>query len=237
MRSTPSSIVVSVLLLVFGCVASTVQASVFRLDGKAWSGWMPTGGLPWEKAYETDMVVDGKTVSLHLYSARYSEPVLEQLKSALAAVGAEMAFSTTQTGISGIAHKGDYELRVLVASPAGEPRHLVFLTYANPAEARPMKEPVPRYPNSRKLTATQNLSTGTDYLSLTTTDTAYQLHDFYEQKLLADGWNRVTPPAHIREGATGMVVYQRKDKVCYIQVRQNKGLSSTLTILVKKGTM
>jgi hypothetical protein len=34
-----------------------------------------------------------------------------------------------------------------------------------------------------------------------------------------------------------MVVYQRKKKVCYIQVRQGKGISSTITILVKNGTM
>jgi hypothetical protein len=237
MRIVRSYFLVLIALLVFGLAALPAPASVFRMEGKAWSGWMPTGGLPWEKAYETDMVVDGKTVSLHLYSARYTEPVLEQLKSALAAVGAEMTFSTTQTGITGIARKGDYELRVLVASPAGEPRHLVFLTYANPNESRPMKDPVVRYPNSRKLTATQNLSTGTDYLSLSTTDTAYQVHDFYEQQLLSDGWNRMTPPAVIREGATGMVVYQRKKKVCYIQVRQGKGISSTITILVKNGTM
>jgi hypothetical protein len=211
------------------------HASVFSLSGDSWNGWVPTDGLPWEKAYETEMVVDGQRLMLHLYSARYTEPVIEQLKRRFAAAGATMKYTATADGMTGFGRKGALEVRVLVSSSETEPRHLIFLTYRNPNARRPIKDPVALYPHAKKVSSVANLGTGTVYLSLRTHDTPMQVHEFYERTMAAEGWVRMTPTMAERGGTTGMAVFQRKKKVCFIQVRQGRGISANISILVKKG--
>lgn len=211
------------------------HASVFSLSGESWNGWVPTDGLPWDKAYETEMVVDEQRLQLHLYSARYTEPVVEQLKNRLAAAGATMEYTATADGMTGFGRKGELEVRVLVSSSETEPRHLIFLSYRNPNHRRPIKDPVALYPHAKKVSSVANLGTGTVYLSLRTQDTPMQVQEFYERTLAAAGWVRMTPAMAEKGGATGMAVFQRKKKVCFIQVRQERGISASISILVKKG--
>lgn len=213
------------------------HATVFRVTEEAWNGWVPVKGLPWEKAYETEMVVNGQRRIMHLYCARYSEPVLAQLKDRLNAVGARMEYTQTDSGFSGVARKGEFEVRVLVSASKDVPQQFVFLTYPAPHGHKDIADPVEPYPHSERLSSVANLRTGTTYLSLKTFDPPYLVHEFYERVLLAGGWKGMTPPMAERSHAETMSVFQRNNKVCHIQVRQTDGVSSTILILVKKGAL
>ncbi|WP_372806220.1 hypothetical protein [Pontiella sp.] len=212
-------------------------ADVFSILGERWNGWIPVGGLPWKKAYEAEMIVNDKHRVMHLYSARFDEPVLAQLNHVLQGLGAKFTYSATADGLTGVARKDGFEVRVLVSSPGSEPRHLIFLTYVDPNGRRKIKDPVAPYPNGEKLSSVVNLKTETTYFSYKTPDTPMEIHQFYERTLLADGWERMTPPAFDRASVEAMAVFQKKKQVCHIQVRQRDGFSSTIAVLVKKGSM
>lgn len=213
------------------------NASVFSLEGPSWNGWVPLDGLGWEKAYETEMIVNGKRTMLHLYCTRYTEPVLTQLESRLGAMGATLKFTATGDGFAGAAWSGNREVKVLVSTPKGEPRHMIFLTYPDPNGRTTLKDPIDLYPGSKTSSSVANIKTGTHYLSLKTSDTPTQVQLYYERLLEEGGWKRMTPSVFGRGEVNGMAIFEKKRKVCYIQVRQTKVLSSTITILVKKGTM
>jgi hypothetical protein len=237
MPRTPPTIqglLATCLLLLLPLAAS---ADVFSILGERWNGWIPIGGLPWKKAYEAEMIVNDKHRVMHLYSARYDEPVFAQLNNVLQGLGAKFTYSHTGDGLTGVARKDGFEVRVLVSSPGSEPRHLIFLTYLDPNGRRKIKDPVSPYPNGVKISSVANLKTGTTYFSYKTSDTPMEIHEFYERALLADGWERMTPPVFGRVSGEAMAVFQKKKQVCHIQVRQRDGFSSTIAVLVKKGSM
>ena len=105
-------------------------ASVFKVLGPNWSGWVPTGGLPWERAYRTAMTVNGKPVELQVFTARYNQPVEAQLKAALESIGARV--NAASSGASGVATLNEYEVRYVVSSPPSDPRTYIFLSYSRP---------------------------------------------------------------------------------------------------------
>ncbi|MDF7826455.1 hypothetical protein P4B35_20665 [Pontiellaceae bacterium B12227] len=224
-------------MLLLLCSLCRTEASVFRVTGEAWNNWVAVDGLQWEKAYDTEMIVNGRRQVLHLYCARYTEPVFDQLASRLQYLGAAFSFSDTDDGFSGIAKKGDFEVRILVSSPKSEPRHYIFLTYPEPGAKKNVKVPVKQYPKSTVQSTVDNLRTRTAYATLKTSDQPIVVYQYYDQWLTSQGWNRMLPDSDLPEKGGALKIYKRKDKVCYIQVRQGTGISSIITLLVKNGTI
>ena len=66
---------------------SPVYGRVFQVVGQV-PGQLNTVGLPWDSAYQTTMTVNGRKRLVHVYSARYTEPVVEQLKNQFELQGA-----------------------------------------------------------------------------------------------------------------------------------------------------
>ena len=221
-------------VLSFGLIS--LEATVYREVGQAWNGWISVDGLPWEQAYESEMIVNGRRQILHLYSTRYSEPVYQQLAKRLSAMGAAFEFSENNEGFSGIAKMGECEVRILVSSPPSEPRHFIFFTYPDPGPKRGVKLPVQQYPNSKILSTVDNMRTKTSYATLTTSAQPVVVYEFYDQLLTSGGWKALLPDTGLKEKGGELRIYQRKDKVCHIQVRQSAGISSIITLLVKNGT-
>ena len=227
--------IIWVVLILFSLCGA--EASVFRANGEAWNNWVSVDGFQWQKAYDTEMIVNGRRQVLHLYCTRYTEPVFEQLTARLKGMGATYNFADTDDGFSGIAKKGDFEVRILVSSPKSEPRHYIFLTYPAPGAKKAVKLPVKQYPNSTIQSTVDNLRTRTAYVTLKTKDQPVVVYQYYDQLLKSEGWHGMLPDADLREKGGELKVYKRKDKVCYIQVRQGTGISSTITLLVKNGTI
>ncbi len=210
-----------------------VSASVFRSLGQHWSGWVPVGNLPWEQAYQTQMVVNGKRVELYVYTSRYTEPVGEQLKAVLEAIGATM--KPGSTGLSGVATLNGYAVKYVVSSPPDEPRHLIFLSYSDPGGAVRQVFPLQLYPNGTVLSTVSDLATGADHVTLRTTDTATQVHEFYRDQLASEGWSAVKPPLLLGGEYKGLAIYGRKGRVCFIHVVPGINISNTVTVLVNNG--
>ncbi len=226
-----------VALLGSSAVLPVAEASVFQVVGESWNSWFRVDGLPWTKAYETEMIVNDRCRFLQLYSARYDVPVVAQLKHRFNAMGATFTYSTTAEGLTGIARKGNFEVSVLVSSSPSDPRHLIFLSYREPNGKKVVKEVIAPYPGSRKMSSVINAKTGSTYWSYQAKDDAVVVREYFENVLRAGGWKLMTPGESGRGYRPGVSVYQRKNKVCYIQVRQKDQFSSTITVLVKKATV
>ena len=132
------------LMLALGTCA--LQAKVFRVIDTD-EGRLNTVGLPWEFAYRTTMDVNGQQNDLHVYAARFNEPVVAQLTDQFESQGAKVTISETTDGAQGLARWEDREARILVLSPPSQPNQLVFLFYPEPGKAgAPARLPIPEYP-------------------------------------------------------------------------------------------
>ncbi len=221
----------AVLVLFFVCLGA--GASVFRMVGRHWSGWVPTGRLPWDKAYETGMVVNGRRVDLHVFTTRYTEPVAEQLKGLLVSIGAEI--EPQSTGLNGVATLDGCEVKYVVSSPPSEPRHLIFLSYSDPNGAVRQEFPLRLYPNGEVLSTVSDLNTGAEHLTFRTMDVATQVHEFYRELLESDGWTAEKPPRLSGGQYSGLGIYSKKGQICFIDVVREKNNSSTVVVLLEKG--
>lgn len=208
-------------------------ASVFRILGRTWSGWVPTGSLPWEKAYEAEMVVNGKRTELHVFTARYNQPVEEQLKQTLESVGAD--FNTSAVGSAGIATLNDYSVSYMISAPPSEPVKFIFLSYTDPAGSVPQHFPVELYSNGEVLSIVSNVGSRSECATVRTSDTPVEVHEFYRQLLLSQGWAQVKPSHAAYDERTDMAVYRKKEKICFIDVVPGENISSTITVLVENG--
>jgi hypothetical protein len=223
-----------VALFVLGvALCLSAGASVFKALGRNWSGWVPVGGLPWEKAYQTQMRVNGKRVEMHVYTARHTEPAADQLIGALEAIGATV--QTTSSGNGGVATLNGYEVGYTISSPPSEPRHYIFLSYADPNGSEKKGFPVPLYPNGTVMSTVSDINTQVDYASVKTTDTSSQVHGFYQQRLTSEGWVQIKPCIISAGESKGLAIYGKNGKICFIDVVPNKNLCSTVSVLVEKG--
>lgn len=222
----------TVLLLSFSlCLGA--GATVFKVVGRNWNGWVPTGGLPWEKAYQTQMVVNGKRVELHVYTARYNEPAADQLKAVFASIGATV--TPKSTGWGGAATLNGYEVKYVISSSPSEPRQYIFLSYSDPQGAARQAFPLPLYPNGKVLTTVSDLHAHSDYATIQTTDTSTGVHEFYRALLKSEGWSEVKPAVLEAGEYKGMAIYSKKGQTCFINVIPGENISSTVSILVEKG--
>lgn len=230
-RTAQVRVVATLLLVCSLCLVA--GASVFKVVGRNWNNWVPTGSLPWEKAYQTAMVVNGKRVDLHVYATRYNQPASLQLKGVLESIGAQVKSNSSED--SGVATLNDYEVKYLVSSPPSSPSKYIFLSYSDPRTATSPDFPLPLYPNGQVLSTVSDLHTKTEYASLRTTATSTEVHEYYRQALTSDGWAQMKP-CHVDAGESkGMAIYQRRGQICFIDIVPGKNISSTVTILVEKG--
>ncbi|MCF7817141.1 MAG: hypothetical protein K9M54_04600 [Kiritimatiellales bacterium] len=220
-------------MLPLACLVPRIaDGRVFRAVGVR-EGHLNTVGLPWEFAYHTTMNVNGCRNEVQVYSARFHEPVPEQLKSRFEAQGAEVVLRQTADSTFGIAKWPGSEVRILVLSPASQPSQMVFLFYpesGTPAAAP--RFPVPGYPGGTAGNTVCDEDTHTYCTTIETRDSATQVHSFYAGMLAGEGWTPVIPPG--RSGAQeGMAIFRKRERICCVLAKDRSHGLSRVTLLVK----
>ena len=220
------------ILLVLLVGALAVNGRVFRAVGVR-AGQLNTVGLPLEFAYRTTMAVDGRRTEVHVYSARFNEPVVEQLRDQFEQQGFEVSFRQTADGAFGVAKGDGRETRILVLSPDSQPNQMVFLFYPEVGNSGKSRFPIPGYPGGKMGHAVLDEDTDTFCATLETMDSSEQVHAFYAGVLGANGWKPATPPARSGNPEGGMAIFHKRNQVCCILAKDRPGGSNRVTLLVK----
>lgn len=223
MRGWEKSILLALLV---GILAA--DGRVFRALGVR-AGQLNTAGLPWELAYRTTMAVDGRRTEVHVYSARFNEPVVEQLRDRFERQGFKAVFQETADGAFGVAKGDGREARILVLSPGSQPNQMVFLFYPEVGNSGKSRFPIPGYPGGKMGRAVFDEDTDTFCTTLETMDSAGQVHSFYAGVLAANGWKPTIPTTG------GMAVFRKRNQVCCILAKGRPGGPNRVTLLVKGG--
>ncbi len=229
-RLTP---ILCVLFLV-GLMPWPVNGRVFRATGIP-GGRLNTVGLPWEFAYHTTMNVNGRRNAVYVYSARFHEPVAEQLRSQFERQGAKVVLSQTADGAVGVATWTDHEARMLILSPESQPNQMVFLFYPEGGNVRAPRFPIPEYPGGKMGNTVSNEQTDTRCATLETTDSAEQVHAFYAAALVGDGWTPTLPQSRTFGVSSKMAIYHKREMICCILAKKGPGGLNRVTVLVKGG--
>lgn len=226
------------LVLAAAIVAVPVAGKVYRALGPDRTPELNNGLYRWDNAYETSMTVNGRKSNVRLYSVRYTEPVLEQLRSRFEEMGARVSITRGTGGATGVAIWPDHEARFLVLSPGSEPRHMVFVFYPEPGAAPgDIHFPVPRYEGGVVESTVSNDRTGVFSATISTGDSSTQVHDYYAARMTAEGWRRLAPPTVADGKVSGMAVYEKGSRVCFVQAVDRPGQSGMITLLVKGGKL
>ena len=126
----------------------------------------------------------------------------------------------------------------MVLSPSSQPNHMIFVFYPEdgvPADVP--RFPVPVYDRGKVKNTVMDDDTGVFMATIETPDSSTQIHSFYQHNLSGRGWTLVLP-AKVRNGTvSGMAIYQKKKKICYVQATHHSGASNILTLLVKGGKL
>lgn len=222
-------------LLLFVAVAA--DARVFRWKGAA-PDELNNGNLPWETAYRTKMTVNGQPARMHVYSARYNEPVVAQLKARLETLGAEVQVSRSPDGATGSAVWPDRRAGFIVLSPHDQPQQTVMVYFPEAGKAkREVVFPVPEYTRGRRRTTVSDDGSNTFLAVVESNDSPTEIHGYYARELPAAGWELVAPAVVADGTVRGMAVYRKKNKICYVQAVGRTGQPSMLTLLVKGGSL
>ncbi|MDF7807714.1 hypothetical protein P4E94_09720 [Pontiellaceae bacterium B12219] len=213
------------------------NAKVWRVVGEYHGRINPTG-LPWTKAYQTRMSVNGRQSDLVMYTARYTEPVIEQIRRQFEMQGATVNVRSTLEGAIGIAKWEDAVAKFLIISSPQMPTHFMFFTYPDKGmEIKVPKLPVPSYGNGERLSIVEDLDTSTIVATYKTYDTSTEVHSYYATQLKSNGWEMVLP-ARVHSGSvSGVAIYQKKKKICYVQAVDRGDGPNMITLLVKGGTL
>ncbi len=223
---------IAVALLLIG---AAVHGSVFRAFNVP-KGRLNVSGLPWEFAYRTTMQINGERNELELYSARFNEPVLQQLKDCFEAQGAAISLVPSKDGARGVAKWEDKTARILVLSPETRPNQLIFLFYPDGKKNASSGDfPVPVYPRARDGETVSNEKTGTVCKTLLTEDAVESVQQFYADVLANDGWSLVLPPRLDGVSVGSMAMYQKNERICCVMTSGNPGMANRVTLLVKGG--
>jgi hypothetical protein len=214
------------------------SGKVFRLFGGSDGDAFQNGSLPWDSAYRTQMTVNGRKATVKIYAARYTEPVEEQLKRRFEDLGAQVLMARSESGATGTAKWPDRSVGFIVMSPPGEPLQQIVIYEPEPGtKGVPGRLPVPAYPQGKVVNVISDDDTGTLYATLESSASATDAHSFYARELPAQGWSMVAP-AMVRHGTiSGMAVYQKKKKICYVQATDRVGGLNMITLLVKGGAL
>ena len=212
-----------------GLLLRPVSGRVFRVVGDT-AGRLNAAGLPWEQAYATAMTVNGRQNDVVVYSARFSEPVVDQLKAQFEQQGAEVTLSrNADGGTVGFARWKEGEARFLVVAPDSQPNSLVFLFYPRGGAPDSPVFPVPEYPGGRVVNRVSNDGTDTHCAMLVTADPAEQVQHYYAGVLAAEGWKPVLP---LRISG-GMTCFHKQEKTCCILTGTRESGETAVTLLVR----
>lgn len=222
------------LLLLGGLLSWNASGRVFRSAGVR-DGRLSMVGLPWELAYRTTMNVNGRRNAVYVYSARFHEPVVEQLRSQFERQGANVVLRKTPDGATGVAKWPDREVRVLVLSPGTQPNQMVFLFYPEAGTPKPPRFPIPEYPGGKLGHTVLNEETKTFCATLETPDSAAQVHTFYAGVLAADGWQPTLPRTRSDGAPVKMAIFHKREKICCIFAKDRPDGLNRVTLLVKGG--
>ena len=226
------------MLLIATCLL-TIPASgkVFRLFGSGAEDGFQNGSLPWDTAYKTEMSVNGRPATVKVYSARHSEPVVNQLKHRFEQLGAKVQVSRSTEGATGRAVWPDRVVSFIVMKPPQQPVQQIVIYEPTGKQKRPARLPLPDYSRATVRSTITDDETGTYLATLETSASCTEAHVFYAEALQGEGWKLVAP-ALIREGTVrGMAVYEKKSKICYVQSVDQVGKPNTITLLVKGGAL
>lgn len=197
-------------------------------------GRLNTVGLPWEFAYHTTMNVNGRKNEVYLYSARFNEPVLEQLKGQFEAQGAKVSLQKTADGAMGVAKWDGGEARLLVLSPTSQPNQMIFLFYPEAGTAaKSPRLPIPDYPGAVVGNTVLNEDTDTFCSTIETEDPAAQVQAYYAGELAAKGWKPAIPGSLPDGAASGMTIYHKRNKMCCVMAVERTDGPNRVTLLVK----
>lgn len=226
-----------VLLSISALVVFPVSGKVFRLFGSGGEDAFQNGSLPWDTAYKTEMTVNGRPATVNVYSARHSEPVVKQLKSRFEQLGATVQVARNENGASGRAVWADRTVGFLVVKPPTEPVQQIFIYEPTGQQGRAAAMPVPEFSRAKVRSTITDDETGTYTATLQTAASCTEVHTFYAGALQAEGWEMVAP-ALVKDGRiSGMAVYQKKRKICYVQAVDRVGGLNLITLLVKGGAL
>ncbi|MDF7801611.1 hypothetical protein P4C99_19190 [Pontiellaceae bacterium B1224] len=214
-----------------------VSGKVFRLFGGAGEDAFQDGTLPWDTAYRTEMSVNGRPAVVTVYSARYSEPVVNQLKKRFEQLGATVQLVQSGDGATGRAAWPDRTAGFMVVKPPQEPVQQIFIYEPTGKQERAAEMPVPDFNRAKVRNTITDDDTGTYLATLQTSASCTEVHSFYASALQAEGWEMVAP-ALVKNGRiSGMAVYQKKQKICYVQAVDRVGGLNLITLLVKGGAL
>ncbi len=226
------------IAILIAAIAVPVSGKVFRLFGGTDPEVFLNGTLPWDHAYRTQMTVNGRQATVNMYAARYSEPVVEQLKNRFEEMGAKVQVARSEHGATGRAVWPDRVIGFIVMSPPSEPMHQVFIYEPESGDrSAPARFPVPEYRNGTTRTTISDDDTKTFMAIAETYDSSTDIHSFYSRELQGSGWSLVAP-ATARNGTIGgMAVYMKGSQVCYVQSTDKPGQPNMVTLLVKGGRL
>lgn len=220
-------------------LATVVSAEVFRTNhiGQA-VPQLNNGVYRWKTAYTTTMTVNGRKSDVELYSVHIDEPVLAQLKDRFEQMGASVSVTPGPDGATGTARWSDREARFLVLSPSEIERQLVFVFYPEfGAVPQPVSFPVPHYQDAMVCQTISDDETGMFLATLSTADEAASVHRFYADQMGAAGWVQRADAPVVNGASSGLAVYVKETKVCYVQAVDRSGRDNMITLLVKGGKL
>jgi hypothetical protein len=208
-----------------------VNGRVFRITGAA-DGRLNAAGLPWEHAYSTVMDVNGQRNSVQVYSARFSEPVAEQLRAQFESQGAKVDLRQgADGGAMGVARWDGGEARFLVLAPDTVPNQIVFLFYPESGKKSKSAFPVPEYPRGVVENSVFNKSTDTFCATMKTLDAPGQVQRYYAGVLAGSGWEPLLP----LKASGGMALFHKKEKTCCVLANRRESGETFVTLLVRTG--
>jgi hypothetical protein len=223
---------------VLSCITFPVSGKVFRLfGGGEGNDSFLNGSLPWDYAYETQMTVSGRPATMRVYSARFSEPVVQQLKSRFEQLGATVEINPSEMGATGRAIFPDQTISFLILKPPQEPTQQIFIYEPTGEQQRAEKMPVPDFNRATIRSVITDDETGTYLATLDTSASSTEAHSFYGKALQAEGWKMVAPGLIKNGRISGMAVYEKNSKVCYVQAVDRVDGPNMITLLVKGGTL
>jgi len=224
-----------VALLFFGALG--VQARVWRgLNAK--DPLLSDGTLNWTVARRTKLTRNGKPLEMNLYTVRYTEPAVNQLKRRFEALGAKVVIVRGRDGVTGVARWPNKKARFIVLTPRNDPHKYIIVTWSHPKkQAKKIKLSIPAYPRGKKPSTTSDDETHTVIISQRTSDSPSEVHSFYARTLTSAGWKMVVPAIVSHGTIRGLATYQKKNRICFVQVSKRKGGLNMITVLVKKGTL
>ena len=221
--------ILSFIALLAGLTLRPLYAKVFRTVSDT-RGRLNAVGLPWEQAYTTSMHVNGVRNDVVVYSARYNEPVVEQLKAQFELQGAEVvAEKSADGGGVGYARWEDGEARFVVAAPDSQPNIIIFLFYPEPGSPELPEFPIADYPQGRVLDTVSNDGTETFCRTLVTADSVMQVQRYYAEVLARDGWEPVLP----LRMSNGLSCYRKKEQTCSVLATRRDDSETNVTLLVR----